>query len=66
MEIFVNDMPVTCEDGCTVAQLLEQLHIPTAGTAIARNDTVVRKATYAETVLVPGDRLEIIRAGAGG
>jgi thiamine biosynthesis protein ThiS len=66
MEIQVNDMAVECPEGCTVAQLLEQMNIPTGGTAVARNDQVVRKAKHAETVLSPGDRIEIIRAVAGG
>jgi sulfur carrier protein len=66
MHILVNDQTIDCPPDCTMGQLLEQLGIPIAGTAVARNDTVVRKATYAETVLQPGDRLEIIRAVAGG
>jgi thiamine biosynthesis protein ThiS len=66
MEILVNGQAEQCAEGCTVAQLLEQLHIPTAGTAVARNETVVRRGLYAETVLVAGDRIEIINAVAGG
>jgi sulfur carrier protein len=66
MEIVVNDKPISCADGSTVAQLLAQLRIPLAGTAVARNDTVVRKAQHADTVLQAGDRIEIIRAVAGG
>ncbi|MHB9022674.1 MAG: sulfur carrier protein ThiS [Armatimonadota bacterium] len=66
MDVIVNGQSVTCADACTMAQLLEQLQIPTAGTAAARNDRVVRKALYAETPLAPGDRIEIIRAVGGG
>ena len=66
MEIRVNDQPKEVAEGTTVAQLLEQMGIPTAGTAVARNDAVVRKAQHAETVLENGDRIEIIRAVAGG
>lgn len=66
MEIILNGKPHQCPEGCTVAQLLEAMKIPTGGTAVARNDTVVRKATYADTRLEPGDRVEIIRAVAGG
>ena len=66
MEILVNVETTECADGCTVAELLTQLGIPTAGTALARNDTVVRKSDYAATRLAPGDRVEIIRAVAGG
>ena len=66
MRIVLNGEQQDCPDRCTVAELLEQLDIPTAGTAIARNDAVVRKAYYQETRLEPGDRIEIIRAVAGG
>ncbi|HEY3379469.1 MAG TPA: sulfur carrier protein ThiS [Armatimonadota bacterium] len=66
MDIIVNGEAKTVADGLTVAQLLEQWQIPTGGTAVARNDTVMRKASYADTVLAAGDRIEIIRAVAGG
>ena len=66
MEIVLNGELMTIAEGCSLAQLLESLHIPTSGTAVACNDAVVRKANYAETVLKPGDRVEIIRAVAGG
>ncbi len=66
MQIELNGQPQECPDGATLAQLLEALAIPLAGTAVARNDEVVRKAQYAETRLASGDRLEIIRAVAGG
>lgn len=66
MDIIINGQMKEVAAGSTVAQLLETLNIPTAGTALARNETVVRKALYAETMLQPGDRIEIIRAVAGG
>lgn len=66
MQIIINGQPEEYTDGITVAELLVQMGIPTSGTAVACNDTVVRKATYADTVLQPGDRIEIIRAVAGG
>lgn len=66
MRILLNGKPADCPDGCTVAALLEDRGIPTAGTAVARNEKVVRKAEHAATVLAPEDRVEIIRAVAGG
>lgn len=66
MRISVNGKEIECPDGCSVARLLEQLDVPTAGTAVARNDAVVRKAVYADTLLTADDRIEIIRAVAGG
>jgi len=66
MQIIVNGTATECAEGATVAQLLEQLGIAIAGTAVARNDTIVRKAAYADTHLESGDRVEIIHAVAGG
>lgn len=66
IQIQVNGTLTELPDGTTVAQLLAQLEVGTAGTAVARNDTVVRKALYGETLLQAGDRIEIIRAVAGG
>jgi sulfur carrier protein len=66
MLIQLNGESTDCPDGCTVAELLARLDIPTAGTAVALNEAVVRKADYASTALAPDDRIEIIRAVAGG
>ena len=66
MEIILNGQPTTCPEPATVQQLLDRLGIPLPGTAVACNDTVIRKAAYAATPLAPGDRVEIIRAVAGG
>jgi sulfur carrier protein len=66
MHIFVNGQETDCPDGCTVAALLDARAVPATGTAVARNEAVVRKAAYADTVLQPGDRIEIIHAVAGG
>lgn len=66
MNIIINGKDNEIAEGSTVAQLLEKLQIPTGGTAVACNDRVVRKALHKETVLQDGDRVEIIRAVAGG
>jgi sulfur carrier protein len=66
MKIIVNGQQTECPDGSTVADLLARLDVPPTGTAVARNDAVVRKALYAETVMQAGDRIEVIHAVAGG
>ena len=66
MIIILNGKEVEIADNITVAQLLSLNHIPTAGTAVAFNDKVVKKSTHETTVLNEGDRIEIIRAVAGG
>jgi sulfur carrier protein len=52
--------------GTTIAALLDTLGAPRAGIAVARNDCVVRRADYDTHELTEGDRIEIIRAVAGG
>jgi sulfur carrier protein len=66
MQIFVNGQPTDCPVGDTLADLLARLDVPPTGTAVARNEAVVRRTLYGETVLRDGDRIEIIHAVAGG
>jgi sulfur carrier protein len=57
-----HDLP----DGVTVAQLLERVQAPERGIAVAKNDRVVRRSDFQEERISEGDRIEIIRAVAGG
>jgi sulfur carrier protein len=52
----------------TVAAALERLGISAEakGIAVAVNGSVVRRAEWATQPLSPGDRVEVIRAVAGG
>jgi thiamine biosynthesis protein ThiS len=52
--------------GATLASLLEELGTPENGIAVAKNECVVRRADYALHELTDGDRIEIIKAVAGG
>jgi sulfur carrier protein len=53
-------------DGTTVTALLAQLGVATSGIAVAKNDRVVRRAEYDNSVIAEGDAVEIIKAVAGG
>jgi sulfur carrier protein len=53
-------------DGMTLATLLDELGVAATGIAVAVNDAVVRKTTFAAHPLADGDTVEIIRAVAGG
>jgi sulfur carrier protein len=53
-------------DGTTLATLLDELGVAPVGIAVAVNDSVVRKTTFAAHPLADGDTVEIIRAVAGG
>lgn len=66
MKISVNGQTREVPDGSTVASLLSELDAPGAGIAVARNDAVVRRAAFGAETLDDGDRIEIIRAVAGG
>ncbi|HEY8297365.1 MAG TPA: sulfur carrier protein ThiS [Candidatus Baltobacteraceae bacterium] len=52
--------------GTTLGQLLADLQTPSSGVAVAKNDRVVRRSTFAVEPLEDGDRVEIIKAVAGG
>jgi sulfur carrier protein len=52
--------------GATLASLLQELGAPTNGIAVAKNECVVRRTDYGAHELVDGDRIEIIKAVAGG
>ncbi len=50
----------------TVAHLLEELKLIPKQVAVERNREIVPRARYADTVLVDGDRLEIVTFVGGG
>jgi sulfur carrier protein len=53
-------------EGLTVAQLLAHVRAPERGVAVAKNDCVVRRSAFEQERVNEGDRIEIIRAVAGG
>lgn len=66
MEVQVNGDWRAVPDGTTVAALLKELDAARRGVAVAVDGVVVRRAEWAETVLSPGARLEILTAVQGG
>lgn len=64
--ITVNGASRTVAAGTTIADLLVSLGLEGAAVAVACNDRVVRRADHATATLHEGDRVEIIRAVAGG
>ena len=50
----------------TVADLAAWLELPTFGSAIELNGTVIRRANHPGTPLKEGDRLEVVRLVGGG
>lgn len=66
MKASINGEVFDLPEGLTVAQLLEHLQTPERGIAVAKNDTVVRRSRFEHERVDEGDRIEIIRAVAGG
>ncbi|WP_196221526.1 sulfur carrier protein ThiS [Sansalvadorimonas verongulae] len=67
MQITVNNQIHELDDiAITLTQLLNQMNVPEAGTAIARNQNVVPRSQWDESTLENGDQILIIRATAGG
>jgi sulfur carrier protein len=53
-------------EGTTLRQLLDELGAPANGIAVARNDEIIRRAEHTHAIINEGDRIEIIKAAAGG
>ncbi len=66
MQITVNGAARDLPDGTTVAELIEMLDLHGRPVAIERNQDVVPRATYADTTLLPGDRVEVVSFVGGG
>lgn len=66
MKVSINGREHDVPDGLNVAELLAHLRAPDSGIAVARNDRVVRRSTFEAERLSDGDRIEIIKAVAGG
>lgn len=66
MKASINGEQHDLPEGLTVAALLAHVGAPERGIAVAKNDRVVRRAAFGEERVHEGDRIEIIRAVAGG
>jgi sulfur carrier protein len=66
VQIVVNGDPLAVQDGETVAGLLARLGLGAKWVLVERNGDPVERAHVPTTVLTDGDRLELVRAVAGG
>lgn len=66
MQVIANGSPVSLPDGATVADLLTSLGLGGKWVLVERNGEPVKRAELAATALADGDRLELVRAVAGG
>jgi len=66
MRTTVNGQRRELPDAMTIGELLEVLGTARHGIAVACNDAVIKRAHFDEYRLTDGDRVEIIKAVAGG
>jgi sulfur carrier protein len=68
MTLTVNGEPTEVAHGCTVAGLVTDVAPAgvAAHTAVARNGEVVPRSAWERTVLIDGDRIELLTAAQGG
>jgi sulfur carrier protein len=67
MNIELNNSPIKCDEGLTVTELLVlKQRANVDGLAIAINNVVIPKSTWATTKLNENDKLIFIAATAGG
>ena len=66
MVVVANGDEVEVADDATVADLLEQLGLAKRLIVVERNGEPVARSDRATTRLASGDRLELVRAVAGG
>ncbi len=65
--VIVNGRTHACRSPApTVADLVAELALEGKRIAVERNGDIVPRGTYRDTLLAPGDRLEIVVAVGGG
>ena len=66
MRVRANGDLVELEDGATVDDLLRALSLGGRWVIVERNGEPVARAHFATTALAEGDKVELVRAVAGG
>ena len=66
MDVIVNGDTQTAPDGTTVSQLLERLQVRPERVVVEVNLNILKRAQHVDTVLQPGDTIEIVQFVGGG
>lgn len=66
VKVTANGDEVTLRDGSTAMDLLEHLGLGATWVLVERNGEPVERSALTTTMLADGDRLELVRAVAGG
>lgn len=66
IRVVANGKPFEVEDGTTVAGFIRQRELDPRHVVVERNGEPIERGRYDEVRLAEGDRLELVRAVAGG
>ncbi|MCE9990643.1 sulfur carrier protein ThiS [Enterobacter asburiae] len=66
MRILFNDEPMTCDDGLSVATLLDRLRQLKPGTALALNQQILPRERWEHQQVSEGDSILLFQVIAGG
>ncbi len=66
MEVVANGRPFRVEEGTSVAEFIRRRDLDPRYVVVERNGEPLERGRYDDTVLRDGDRLELVRAVAGG
>jgi sulfur carrier protein len=66
VNVIANGTPTDVPDGSTLTDLLQALGLRARWVVAERNGEAVQRSEMADIVLVDGDRIEVVRAVAGG
>jgi len=66
MHVVANGNPVELDDGAALTDLLERLGLGAKWVVAERNGEAVDRRAMATTRLADGDKIELVRAVAGG
>ena len=66
MRLVVNGREQDVADGTSLPELLEQLGLRVGSVVVEHNGTALLRSELPGAVLADGDRLELVRAVAGG
>lgn len=66
LQITLNGEPRSFAAGLAVSDLVQQLGLDIRKVAVERNLAIVPRATYADTPILDGDRIEIVGFIGGG
>ena len=66
MNIYLNGEPREVPEDMTLAALLDWLKLPADRVAVERNREIASRSTWTETIIQPGDRMEVVHFVGGG